>query len=110
MGNPFTQERDWSQLCNACLSRTKSPAFRDALLDADKPLKYDIAIADIVPECLLCSMVMRELEGTDNDRSATNQVTIQHYQPSIILLGVNRSLGFMYTMFARPSEISESMV
>jgi hypothetical protein len=106
MTNPLVHERDWSPLCKPCLSRTKSVQFRDAVLDRSKPLKYNIKSGNLVDQCVLCSLVARQLDYRESGSSLTFEVasvSISRWsEPSELYLSVDNYHSLNLKLFTRP--------
>ena len=107
MDRQLKVERDWSPLCEGCLSRMKSIEFRNAVLNRSKPLKYDIWTDELFKECILCALVVRQLnyrEPKSASRSNLAAVSISRgVEVSEIYLCVNNHHSLSLNLFARPS-------
>lgn len=105
MANQLKREKDWSPLCEACLSRTKSVMFRVTILDRAKPLKYDVRTDELVSGCVVCSLVVRQLnyrKPTSASEFSVAGVSILGAGPSNIHLSVNNSYSLNLYLFTRP--------
>ena len=105
MANQLKREKDWSPLCEACLSRTKSVKFRVAILDRAKPLKYDVRTDELVSGCVVCSLVVRQLnyrKPISASEFSVAGVSILGAGPSNIHLSVNNSYSLNLYLFTRP--------
>jgi hypothetical protein len=108
MANQLERQKDWSSLCEACLLRTKSPLFREAALDPGRPLKYEMS--KLVSECVLCSLVARQLDYREPGSSSTFTVTAvsisRGSEPSTLYLSVDNYHSLYLWLLTRPGKIA----
>lgn len=105
MANQVKREKDWSPLCNTCLSRLKSADFRNAILDRDKALTYDFRTDDLVIQCVLCSLIARQLNfrtpGSASKSGVAGVFSLGRLDPSLLYLEVNNNGKLNLNLFTR---------
>jgi hypothetical protein len=106
MASRLMREKDWSPLCVACLSRTKSVHFRDAVLDSSKSLEYDVRRDDLVNQCPLCSLIAHQLDyrepGSSLTFGAAGVSISRRTEPSELYLSVDNYHSLNLKLFTRP--------
>jgi len=109
MADLLKREKDWSPLCEACLARTKSSEFRETILERSKPLEYNINTDNLMIGCVICSLVIRQLEYKEkgsSSRPSIAEVKFSSGSPSEVELSVNNHHSLLLHLYTRPGETS----
>jgi hypothetical protein len=106
MTDRLERQNYWSPLCPACLSRAKSPEFRNAVLDPAKPLNYEVRKNELVNGCALCYLfVSSRLDvklWSSNSPAASVYIWKIAADPSMIHVKVNGGNHIQIYLSTRP--------